>query len=62
MPQPKSHNSDAEFSTGHAILQSQEPLPPYELDPHLDEPAIRKRIGEVIARAVDKMNPRRWRR
>jgi hypothetical protein len=35
-------------SAGYALLQSQEPLPPYELDPMIDNPVIRKRIGELI--------------
>jgi hypothetical protein len=39
-------------SAGYALLQSQEPLPPYELDPMFDNPVIRKRIGELIANAV----------
>ena len=34
-----------------AILQAQEPLPPYELDPHfLYGPEIYVRIGDLIAR------------
>jgi hypothetical protein len=40
-------------SAGHALLQWQEPLPPYELDPTLDHPVIRKRIGELIAKAAE---------
>jgi hypothetical protein len=40
-------------SAGYALLQSQEPLPPYELDPMFDNPVIRKRIGELIANAVN---------
>jgi hypothetical protein len=39
-------------SAGYALLQSQEPLPPYELDPMFDNPVIRKRIGELIANAM----------
>jgi hypothetical protein len=35
---------------GHALLPSQEPLPPYELDPMFDNPVIRNRIGELIAK------------
>ena len=35
----------------NAILQAQEPLPPYELDPHfLYDPEIYVRIGDLIAR------------
>jgi hypothetical protein len=36
----------------NAILQAQEPLPPYELDPHFNDPVICKRIGDLIARPV----------
>ena len=36
----------------HVPLRAQEPLPPYELDPQFDEPAVRKRIGELIGRAM----------
>ena len=39
---------------GHALSPSQEPLPPYELDPMLDNPVIRNRIGELIAKAAEK--------
>ena len=39
-------------SAGYALLQSQEPLPPCELDPMFDNPVIRKRIGELIANAM----------
>ena len=35
-------------SAGYALLQSHEPLPPYELDPMIDNLVIRKRIGELI--------------
>jgi hypothetical protein len=34
-------------------LPTQEPLPPYELDPMFNDPAVRKRIGEVIAKAME---------
>jgi hypothetical protein len=43
---------DRNRSAGYALLQSQEPLPPYELDPMFDNPVIRKRIGELIANAM----------
>jgi hypothetical protein len=36
------------------VLPSQEPLPPYELDPLFDDPVIRNRIGDLIAKAVEK--------
>jgi hypothetical protein len=41
-------------SGGHSISHSQEPLPPYELDPMFDSAVIRNRVGEVIAKAVEK--------
>ncbi len=41
------------YSAGYALLQSQEPLPPYELDPLFNSPAVRKRTGEVIAKAME---------
>ena len=43
--------ADLTHSAAYALLKSQEPLPPYELDPAFDSPAVRKRIGEVIAKA-----------
>jgi hypothetical protein len=36
------------------VLPSQEPLPPSELDPLFDDPVIRNRIGDLIAKAVEK--------
>jgi hypothetical protein len=45
---------DLNRSAGYALLQSQEPLPPYELDPMFDHPVIRNRIGELIAKAAEK--------
>jgi hypothetical protein len=33
---------------------SQEPLPPYGLDPMFDDPVIRNRIGNLIAKAAKK--------
>ena len=47
-------NADRNCSGGHSNSQSREPLPPYELDPMFDNPVIRNRIGEVIAKAVAK--------
>jgi hypothetical protein len=44
---------DRNCSGSHSISQSQEPLPPYELDPMFDNPVIRNRIGELISRAVE---------
>jgi hypothetical protein len=34
-------------------FRSQEPLPPYELDPIFSNPAVRNRIGRVIAKAME---------
>ena len=53
MPKPLAVNPDCNFSPGYAILQSQETLPPYELDPMYDDPVLRKRIGQVIAKAME---------
>jgi hypothetical protein len=44
------------YSAGYALLQSQESLPPYELDPMFNNPAVGNRIGKVIANAA--MEPR----
>jgi hypothetical protein len=52
MPQPSFDQPDQDSSVGYAILRSLEPLPPYELDPHFDEPEVRKRIGDLIARPM----------
>jgi len=41
------------------LLQRQEPLPPYERDPSVDSPAVRKRVGDVIAKAMDRRIPKR---
>jgi hypothetical protein len=51
--------ADLTHSAAYALLESQEPLPPYELDPAFDSPAVRKRIGEVIAKAIGKRIPKR---
>ena len=53
MPRPPIRKPDPDFSVGHSILQSQEPLPAYELDSRFHDPVIRKRIGEVIAQAME---------
>jgi hypothetical protein len=58
MPQALPVNPDATCSTGYALLQSQEPLPPYELDPTFDTPVVHRRIGDVIAKAVEKRVPK----
>jgi hypothetical protein len=54
MPKRLAKKPDRNCSGGHSISQSQEPLPPYELDPMFDNPVIRIRIGELIATAVEK--------
>ena len=50
MVQPRVHKAEPNLSNGYAILQAQEPLPSYELDPHFDDPVIYKRVGDLIAR------------
>jgi hypothetical protein len=54
MPKRLARKPDQNCSVGHSVSQSKEPLPPYELDPMFDDPVIRNRIGEVIAKAVEK--------
>jgi hypothetical protein len=53
MPKPLEEKADRMYSAGYALLQSQEPLPPYELDPLFNNPAVRNRIGKVIAKAME---------
>jgi hypothetical protein len=51
MAQPGVDKVRPNLSNGYRILQAQEPLPPYELDPHfLYDPEIYARIGDLIAR------------
>ena len=53
MVQPRVDKAEPSLSisNGYAILQAQEPLPPYELDPHfLVYPEIYMRVGDLIAR------------
>jgi len=54
MPKRLAKKPDRDWSGDHWISQSQKLLPPYELDPMFDNPVIRNRIGEVIAKAVEK--------
>ena len=54
MPNRLAKKPDHNCSGGRSILQSQKPLPPYELDPMFDNPVIRNRIGAVIAKAAKK--------
>jgi hypothetical protein len=51
---PLAEKQDCNCSSGHARLPSQEPLPPYELDPLFDNLVVHKRIGDVIAKAIKK--------
>jgi hypothetical protein len=53
MPKPLEEKGESMYPAGHALLQSQEPLPPYELDPMFNNPAVRNRIGTVIAKAME---------
>jgi hypothetical protein len=45
-------NADVTNLSEDGLVLPPDPLPPYELDPAFDNPAVRKRIGEVIAKAV----------
>ena len=53
MTKPLQEKGDRMYSAGYALLQSQEPLPSYELDPMFNNLAVRNRIGEVIAKAME---------
>jgi hypothetical protein len=59
MSQPVVSKSRPTSSPAYALLESQEPLPPYELDPAFESMAVRKRIGEVIAKAVGRRSSKR---
>jgi alkylation response protein AidB-like acyl-CoA dehydrogenase len=53
MPQPTfDAEQTADLSVGYALLRAQEPLPPYEFDPQFDDPVVRQRIGDLIARPM----------
>jgi hypothetical protein len=52
MSQPIVGKTVLDTAAEELTLQSQEALPPYELDPAFDNPPVRKRIGEVIAKAM----------
>jgi hypothetical protein len=54
MPKRLAKKPDRNHSVGRSISQSKDPLPPYELDPMFDNQVVRNRIGEVIAKAVEK--------
>ena len=53
MSKPLAGNTACNCSSTYAILQAQDSLPPYELDPMYDDPVLRKRIGQVIAKAME---------
>ncbi len=53
MPEPVEEKAERMYSARYALLQSQEPLPPYELDPMFNNPIVRKRVGEVIAKTME---------
>jgi hypothetical protein len=59
MPQPPV--GDFSLSDAYAILKSQAPALPYELDPRFNHPVICKRVGDLIARANDTTQSRRAR-
>ena len=42
---------DVSLSDAYAILESQAPALPYELDPRFNDPVICKRVGDLIAGA-----------
>jgi hypothetical protein len=53
MAQPGVDKVRPNLSNGYVILQAQEPLPAYALDPHfLYDPEIYMRIGDLIARST----------
>jgi hypothetical protein len=52
MPKRLAEKPDRNCSGGHAPLQSQEPLPPYELDSMFDDPVIRHRIAPIMSAAL----------
>jgi len=54
MSQPIVGKPDLDISAEDVTLQSQEALPSYELDPD-----VRKRVGEVIGKAVGQRIPKR---
>ena len=52
MPKPFADKADGTYSAGYPLLLTQERLPPYELDPMFNDPAVCRRIGGVIAKAM----------
>jgi hypothetical protein len=53
MPRPPIRDSGPQSSDAYAYLLLQEALPPYELDPKFCDPKVRKRVGEVISKAME---------
>jgi hypothetical protein len=49
IPKPLEEKEERTHSVRYALLRSQEPLPPYELDP---SPHLCNRVGELIAKAM----------
>src|ERR1700737_355460 len=58
MSQPIVGKTVLDTAAEELTLQSQEALPPYELDPAFDNLAVRKRIGEVIAKPMGQRIPK----
>jgi hypothetical protein len=61
MPKSLEEKGGRPYSEGYALLLSQEPLPPYELDPMFNNPAMRNRISKVIAKAMEHRFSKPWR-
>ena len=54
-----SRTPDYTKSTEDRLSLPPEPLPPYELDPAFATPAVRKRVGKVIAEAMGQLISKR---
>jgi hypothetical protein len=59
IPKPLAEKANRAYLAGQGLSQSQKSLPPYEFDSPFDDPSIRKRIGEVIAKAMEHRFPKR---
>ena len=53
MLKPLEEKAERTYSACYALLQSQEPLPPYEIDAMFGDATVRKRVGQVIANAME---------
>jgi hypothetical protein len=62
MSQPMISKPSLKRSAAYALLKSHEPIAPYELDPAFENPAVGKRIGEVIAKAMGRRLSKRMAR